>query len=84
MDDVREDMRAIADTWPGPWFLPPVLALFALSAAAETFRQALRADGAGGLLVNLVLCALCVTAVLAAVFVTRAKWLTRCRRLPRR
>lgn len=79
-DHARDQLQAIADTWPGPWFLPPVLALFALSAAASTFRSALAADSAGGAVVNLLLCVLCVVAVLAAGLVTRAKWLTRCRR----
>jgi hypothetical protein len=75
----RRDLQAIADTWPGPWFMPPVLALFALSAAASTFRNVLDADSAGVLVVNLVLCVLCLLATLAAGIVTRAKWLTRCR-----
>ncbi len=73
-------LRAVAESWPGPWFLQPVFALFALSAAAQTFGAALRAEGAYQLVVNLVLCALTLVAALAAVLVMRAKWLTRCRR----
>lgn len=77
-------LRAVADSWPGPWFLQPVFVLFALSAAAQTFTAALRAEGAYQLVANLVLCALTLVAALAALLVMRAKWLTRCRRPLRR